>query len=181
MHHFLFVLTLILISTAALPGQQQWQEFKSYEGRFQVMAPGAFQQKVDSIETPVGKLAYHVFFYQPAAADSADNLIYMLSYCDYPPLTVHSDSTELLNDFFQATIESAVESVKGELAYSSERPFFNYPGRIWRIDYINGEAVIKTRALVAGNRYYALQTATVKGRSMNTASDRFMDSFRLLE
>lgn len=176
-----FVLTLLFFSSSQLAAQQSWQETSSYEGRFRVLAPGPMLQKVDSIETPVGKLAYHVFFQEPEAKDSADNLIYMVSYCDYPAFTLHSDSTELLEEFFETTIESAVESVGGELAYSSERPYREYPGRIWRIDYLEGQAVIKTRALVAGNRYYALQTATLRSRSLNTASERFMDSFRLLE
>ena len=181
MRHYLLVLILLSLGAGRLAGQQQWEEFKSYEGRFRVLSPGVFQQQVDSIETPVGELAYHIFFYQPEAKDSADNLIYMLSYCDYPDFSLDADSTELLNEFFEATIESAVESVHGELAYASDRPYFDYPGRIWRIDYLNGQAVIKTRALIVGNRYYALQAATLKGYSLNTASDRFMDSFRLLE
>ena len=181
MRHILFFILLLSFCAGQVAGQQQWQEFKSYEGRFSVLAPGAFQQQVDSIETPVGRLAYHVFFYQPETKDSADNLIYMISYCDYPPFSLDADSTDLLNEFFEATIESAVESVDGELAYASDRPYFRYPGRIWRINYLDGQALIKTRALVAGNRYYALQTATVKNRSLNPASDRFLDSFRLLE
>lgn len=178
---FCFLGLIFLFCAGTLPAQEQWEEHQSYEGRFRILAPGQMKQQVDSVETPLGKLAYHVFFHQPAEKDSADNLIYMVSYCDYPPLTLDEDSTELLNEFFAATIESAVESVGGELAYADERPYFGHPGRIWRIDYLNGQAVIKTRALVAGNRYYALQTATVKGRSLNTASSRFMDSFRLLE
>ena len=180
MRHCLFIF-LLTVAAGPLAAQQKWKDFQSFEGHFRVSAPGEFREKTDSIETPVGKLAYHVFFYQPEVKDSADNLIYMVSYCDYPPFALDADSTELLNEFFDVTIEAAVESVNGELAYSSERSFFSYPGRIWRIDYLNGQAVIKTRALIVGNRYYALQTATLKGHSLNTASDRFMDSFRLLE
>lgn len=175
---------LILLLLAAWPGwlaaQQGWKAFKSDEGRFSVLAPGGLQEHVDSIETAVGKLAYHTFFHQPAA-DSSDNLVYMLSYCDYPAYALHADSSELLEEFFEATIETAVKAVKGELIYSGEKDYLGHPGRVWRIDYLNGQAVIKTRALVAGNRYYALQTATVKGRSLNPATDRFLDSFRLLE
>ena len=179
-------LVLLALGLPSSPLQAQadkWEEFKSYEGRFRVLVPGPMVQRVDSLETPIGTLAYHTFFYQPPKEEesTADNLLYLLSYCDYPEHTVHSDSAELLDEFFSATIEEAVESVHGELAYSDSQEYFGYPGRIWRIDYINGQAVIKTRALVAGNRYYALQTATVKGRSLNTASSRFMDSFRLLE
>lgn len=182
--HFRLFLPLFLsfsVGPGWLAAQQGWQAFRSYEGRFSVLAPGPLQEKVDSIETAVGKLAYHTFFYQPPASDSTDNLLYMLSYCDYPPFTLDADSTELLAAFFEATIEAAVESVDGELAYSSEQGHLGYPGRIWRIDYLRGQAVIKTRALVVGNRYYALQTATVKGRSLNPATGRFLDSFRLLE
>ncbi len=173
-------LAAVAVLQPALAQRPSWEEFQSYEGRFRVLAPGPMEHKVDSVETPIGKLAYHTFFYQSPEADSAENYFYMLSYCDYPEGALHADSTELLDEFFDATIESAVESVRGELIYSSERDHRNNPGRIWRIDYLNGQAVIKTWAVFADNRYYALQAVTVKGRSLNRAMDRFLDSFRLL-
>ncbi len=170
----------------ALPARAQsaaWEEFKSYEGRFRVLAPGPMQHRVDSLETPVGKLAHHTFFYQPPKTEesTADNLLYLLTYCDYPENTVHSDSAELLEEFFAVTIEEAVKSVKGELAYASPQDYFGYPGRVWRIDYIKGQAVIKSRAVVVGSRYYSLQTAMARERSLNPSANRFLDSLRLLE
>ncbi|MCB0555116.1 MAG: hypothetical protein KDD02_16315 [Phaeodactylibacter sp.] len=170
----------------SLPLQAQsdkWEEFKSYEGRFRVLAPGPLQHRVDSVETSIGTLAYHTYFYQPPKEEEskADNLLYMLSYCDYPENTVHSDSAALLEEFFDATIEQAVKSVKGELAYSSVQDYFGYPGRIWRIDYLNEKAVVKTRAVVVGSRYYSLQTAMVRERNLNPSANRFLDSLRLLE
>ena len=158
---------------------QLWKELKSYEGNFRILCPGEMEVKVDSMITGIGQLAYHTFYFQDD--NTAENLLYMLSYCDYPEYTVHSDSTELHQEFFKATLESAVNSVNGVLLYSDDMDFRGYPGKVWRIDYLNGMAVIKTRAYLIGNRYYSLQTITLKERSLNTASDKFLDSFRLLE
>lgn len=166
------------------PGQaDKWEELKSYDGRFRLMAPAPMQHKVDSLETSLGTMAYHTFFYHtPKETEkTADNLLYMLSYCDYPEYSVHSDSADLIPEFFEATIESAVGSVGGKLLYSSEQDYRGYPGRYWRIDYLNGQAVIKTKALLVGARYYALQTIMLKNKGLNTSTNRFMDSFQLME
>lgn len=162
-----------------LPDSIPWKVFKSYEGRFRLVVPGEMIEKIDSIETRIGVLAYHTYFFQPED-EHADNLLYMLSYCDYPEYSVHSDSTDLLDDFFDTTIETAVESVNGELLYSDVIQFKHYPGRIWRIDYLDGKAVIKTKVFLIGRRYYSLQTIMHIGRSLNLSSDKFLDSFRLL-
>ena len=145
-----------------------------------MLVPGPVELKVDSINTDIGKLAYYTFIYQPED-QKADNLLYLISYCDYPEYTVHSDSAELVAEFFDATIETAVSSVKGELLYDNELFLKNYPGRIWRIDYLEGRAVIKNRAFVVKNRFYSLRTIALKEKNLNPSSDRFFESFHLLE
>lgn len=155
-----------------------WQEFSHYDGRFSVVSPGPFTEKIDSVRTALGVLAYHSFFFQPSA-ENADNAVYMVSYCDYPEGSVHSDSIGLVQDFFDATQESAALSVRGDVRYSDSVALYNYPGRIWRIDYRDGRASIRTRAYVVANRYYAIQTVCKKELGLNPSSDRFLDSFRL--
>ncbi|MEM8906574.1 MAG: hypothetical protein AAGD05_01905 [Bacteroidota bacterium] len=179
---FFFSSSLLLFMTLLLGGwmPNSWQEFISYEGKFKVLTPGEMITKTNEIETAIGNLTYHTFLHQPEDK-TADNLVYMVSYCDYPPYTISSDSTELVNDFFTTTIESAVSSVKGVLRYSSEIQLGNYPGRLWRIDYGEGSALIKTKAYLIGQRYYSIQTITLKDRSLNGASDFFLDSFHLIE
>lgn len=162
------------------PESKSWREYNSYDGRFSILSPGEMKQKVDSIQTPIGTLAYHTYFFQTEQKD-ADNVLYMLSYCDYPAGAIHSDSTELLKEFFDATIESAVDAVKGELRYERNAKYKDYPGKIWRIDYLDGNALIKTKAFVINSRYYTLQTITTKNRSLNLSSDKFLDSFKLIE
>lgn len=158
---------------------QDWQEYKSFEGKFRVLVPAKMTAKVDSIQTEVGKLAYHTHLYQPEAEKEAQNLIYMVSYVDYPELSIHSDSTALVDEFFDNTVESATEAVMGNLIYSAETSLHEYPGRLWRIEYLEDRAVIKTRAFLVKNRYYAIQTICLKEKALNTASDTFFNSFKI--
>lgn len=159
--------------------QTGWTEFKSYDGNFRVLCPGELTEKIDTIDTEVGEVAYHTFVYQPPERDAA-NLVYLVSYCDYPEGIVFADSTGLVDDFFQETMDAAAFSIDGELMYSTDIQLDTFPGKLWRIDYLNGQAVIKTKAYLVGNRYYSLQTVTSKSRNINPASETFFDSFRLL-
>lgn len=175
----LIIVVLVVVPFLGYAQEPMWRAFSDQEGQFQVYAPDRMEEKMDTIETAVGPLVYHTFFYQPAD-QQADNLLYLISYCDYPEGAMHSDSTDLVESFFLITLETARESLQGELVYSDVADYLNYPGKFWRIDYLNGEAVMKTRAILIGNRYYCLQTATVKARSLNRSSERFFNSFKWL-
>ena len=63
--------------------QSTWQSFSSEKGKFTVQTPGEFVEKINKVETPIGDTEYHTFLYQ-SEDDKADNLVYMVSYCDYP-------------------------------------------------------------------------------------------------
>lgn len=153
-----------------------WKEYKSVEGKFQVLTPGDFDRAVDTVKTDLGKLAYHILVYNNTQKN-AENLFYMITFCDYPPGTIHSDSTALLKDFFEASIDQAASSVKGEVMYQGDITLKGYPGKMWRINYLRDQAVIKTRAFIVGNRFYSIQTVTLKDMAINAASERFFDSF----
>lgn len=157
-----------------------WQNFTSIHGQFKVRIPGKFKEKVDTFETKIGQLVYHTFFYQDQS-EGAENFVYMISYVDYPAEAVHSDSTEFLEEFFQATIDEATFSIDGELAYSNPIEEQGYPGFLWRINYRQNKGVVKTKALLKANRYYAIQAVTIKDLALDLAIDRFLDSFRILE
>lgn len=159
----------------------EWQDFYSYPGRFRVRAPGTMEERVDTVQTAVGPIAYHTFTYvSPRREQYAENVFYMVSYCDYPPGTLHEDSTQLIRAFLDATVDEAVTAVRGELIYDNPIDYFDYPGRFWRIHYRGGDAVIKTKALLVGRRYYSIQTAMKREMALNRASDTFIDSFRLI-
>ncbi|NUO02208.1 MAG: hypothetical protein HUU01_16500 [Saprospiraceae bacterium] len=176
----LLAATALFTNPAWAQSLASWVPVNSYDGRFQVLSPGLMPEKTDSIKTPLGTLAYRVHFYQPEDK-TADNLLYMISWCDYPEGSFHPDSIDLLDEFFHATMESAAFSVKGTVVYSDAWEMDGHRGRIWRIDYLDGNAIIKTRAFVAGDRYYALQTVSRKERHLNPSGEKFFDSFRLIE
>jgi len=175
-----------LLSVCLLPvwvqaqTKPRWEEFRSYEGRFRVLSPGDMRSKTDTIETAIGKLAYHTYFFEDAA-QSTENAVYLLSYCDYPAGSLHHDSIELLADFFDATVKESAFSVAGDVVWSNDLRLGAYPGKFWRVDYKDKRAVIKTRAYVVGNRYYSVQTVMKRERSLNASSDKFLESFRIFE
>lgn len=155
-----------------------WQELANLAGRFKVLSPGSLQEKIDSIDTPLGQMVYHTFYCQPPE-ESRENEVYMISYVDYPSGTLHSDSIDLVNELLDESQTAAAESVRGELLFSQNGAQNGYPFRYWRIDYLNGRASIRTKALVVKNRFYTIQTVARRELGMNHATDRFIDSFRV--
>ncbi len=159
---------------------EDWLVYKSHEGGFIIESPGKIKEVINRANTSLGELEYHIFIYRDNSKDP-DNLAYMVSYCDYPDGSIHSDSTELAQDFFEATIDQAVESVNGKLAYSSESKYRGYPGMIWRTDYGGDDGgIIRTKAFIKGQRYYSIQTVCSKDKSMNLSSDKFFNAFNLI-
>jgi len=158
----------------------EWKDYYSYDGGFRVRTPGPMTERVDTITTPLGPMAYHTFMHLVNDEKYAENVFYMVSYCDYPPGALHQDSTDLLAEFFTATVSEAVRSVRGQLVYSDAIEYMDYPGHIWRIHFRGGDAVIKTKALIVDDRYYTIQTVMKREMVLNRASDTFLDSFRLL-
>lgn len=179
MRKIISILFLFSFVSYSLVGQT-WEVFQSFDGKFSVLTPGKMEKKENPIETEIGQLNYITYIHQPTSKE-ADNLVYMVSYCDYPEFSVHSDSTDFISEFFTTTVETAVESVKGELAYSSEISLDEYPGMLWRVNYNDDQALIKTKAFLVKNRYYSIQVITLKDKSMNLLIDKYLDSFSLLD
>lgn len=161
--------------------EQRWSELNDLDGRFRLMTPAALTHKVDTVETGVGTQAYHTFFFQVPDKDEAENIIYAISYVDYPVGSLHHDSLELVAEFLAGTEEEAADAVGGEVIYGADKTISGYPARQWRIDYPSkgGTASARTLAGVAGNRYYELKVFSLRAAGLNDSADRFFDSVRL--
>ena len=177
---FTFLSLLILSGLQYSFTIEDWFQFRSIEGRFRVMTKGGFERKVATFETDIGEVQSCVYAYTPKDQQNSENLVYMISYNDYPEGTIHSDSTAVLEDFYKATIEESVSSVNGVKIYENDVKLQGFVGKQWRISYANNKATIKTRAFLVKNRYYAIQTVSLSEKSANTATQRFLDSFQLL-
>lgn len=157
---------------------QNWIDVQDLDGRFRIQLPAAWQHQIDTVPTAVGTLAYHTFFLK-VPSDTAENEVYMLSYVDYPEGSLHHDSTELVTELLDASLDAAKERMQGDILFSTDKALQYYPGRYWRIDYLQGQASVRTHAFVANNRYYALQTISRSARGINKSTDRFFESFSL--
>jgi hypothetical protein len=184
---FLFSLPLIgqeAPTTASPDGFYEegirWQTTDDIEGRFSITIPGPFDHRIDTLTTAVGEQLYHTYFYQVPKGERAENLIYVLSYVDYPEGTFPADSTDLIASFFTATEESAAETLRGEIVYATDRQTLGFPGRLWRINYRDGEATARTLAFLVDRRYYELKTFALTNSGLGESTDRFFDSFRYL-
>ena len=166
--------------TKSFEEDHRWEQIDDLEGRFRIETPGPLEHKIDTLDTAVGEQVFHTYFFKVPDLQRAENLIYVLSYVDYPGGALHQDSTELVSELLRSTEESAAEALRGEVVYATDREVLGYPGRIWRIDYKDGEAQARTLAFVVGGRYYELKTFALSGRGLSEASDRFFRGFRLL-
>jgi len=175
----LFISTAVLCFS--LPGiSQSWKQHHSYPGMFSILAPEEMQTKTDTIKTALGGLVQHITFYHDKRPDGENN-VYMVTWFDYPEGVMHHDSTELVQALFDETVEAAAFSVAGNVRWSSDIRYGPFPGRFWRVDYKDGRGVIKTKAWLVRNRYYAVQVVTRRDRALNYQADKFMDSFRLMD
>jgi hypothetical protein len=157
----------------------QWVTYKSVEGRFQIEAPATLSPRIQQISTAVGLVEYYTYFYD-AQSDSTGSFLYLVSTCVYPEGAFHSDSLALLEDFFMATIEQSAISVSGEVVFTDQIRYDNYPGRFWRTHYNGGRTVMKTKCYLVNDRFYSVQVAVDAAYSLHPDIDRFFDSFRII-
>ncbi len=156
-----------------------WKETISLHGDFKVECPGSMKEVSTKAETAIGTLEYHTYVFRDENPE-ADNLMYTITYCDYPEGSLHSDDKELAQEFLAATVEESASSIDAELLYQTDVEVGDYPAKLWRVDYNNGEGAIRTKAFVKENRFYSIQTVCSREKSLNKSSDKFMNSFRFL-
>ncbi len=181
-------LMAVFLLCTAFTAASEWATFTNYEGKFRVRVPtlpdspteAVMREKVTARKTAVDTLYDHTFFLRLDEKD-VQNVFYIVSYCDYPKGTFHTDSTELVKAFFDATIEGAVASVGGKLQYQSDILLNSYRGKLWRITYNGERAISKSKCYLVRDRFYMLTTIMKREKGLNPSADKFLDSFEVLE
>ncbi len=170
------ILSVLLFSLSMLTSN--WREFKTYDGKFRVLVPkGEMTDKATKIKTALGEVEYHTFMHR-SEEKNPDCVFYVVNYCDYPKGTFPADSTELINDFLDETVNESVRTVGGTLTYQSDIQILTNHGKIWRVHYNGERALIKSKCFLVGDRFYLIQTMMLKEKSMNPSADKFLDSFQ---
>lgn len=178
MKQFVF---LILAFGGSLTGgaQAPWHEFVQEDGSFRILFPQEPTVKYDTLTTNIGDIIQQSIFLQET--DTAIGApTFLLNIWEYPDFTVHSDSAELVQELLETTVSATVEELAGDLRYQTKIAVQGFPGLLWRVDYLNEEATLKTQAFVVENRLYSIQIACMRSKNHHPSINRFLDSFALL-
>jgi hypothetical protein len=149
------------------------QEFKSEAGGFAVTAPVALTERIQAVETQVGKIDYHMFL------GEQNNAAYSVGYADFPPALIQKSDPEKLLD---GSRNGTVSRVNGELVTETRIALKGNPGRELVIDAMaksEADMTIMAHLFLVGNRLYMVMVAAKKGRLSGSAMDDFLRSFQL--
>lgn len=172
----LIVFFIFFCTNGAVFGQK-WVKFSPKGQPFEILCPGEMKNGEKKLITEIGEIHPVTWVYQ--GMENENNYIYSISYVDYPEGTFHPDSTELINEFFKVSMDTHIKDIKGELVYKAPANYYSYPGVMYRASYNQNRAVAKSRMIMAGDRFYALQVYTISEKSLNEDMDRFLNSFEI--
>ncbi|MBK9734527.1 MAG: hypothetical protein IPO92_05975 [Saprospiraceae bacterium] len=175
-YFILFFLVNLFLGIRYGHAQADWKIFSPENQPYEVFAPGEMKYGEKNLLTDVGEIKVVTYMHEGAKSDP--NFIYLINYVDYPEGTFHPDSTELIDDLFKISIKTNLNDLKGELVYSTSANYGVYPGMLYRATYNKGNAIIKSKMFLIGDRFYALQVYTLSEKSLNPEMDRFLDSFK---
>lgn len=174
------IILIIFMLTPLLSFGQAWELFKDEAGAFQVYAPKIVKTLDQEMETDIGKIVSHSIYFMETDTEEEKGKLFLVNYYDFPEGSMHSDSVEILSEFFRSTLESASAAVQGELLYADDIRIKGYPGKLWKIAYNGGLAVLKSKAYIVGRRYYSITSVSDRRKSLDNKMNEFLDSFRLI-
>ena len=174
---FSVLVLLFLMQLPSTIGAQSLVRSRPPECRCQFEMDGIPVKKIQQVQTDIGPVDYYSFVLE--GKESGSFLTTVVSFADYPEDALSLDSANFQQEFFQTSIEQAVDQLSGVLIYQSEIEEASVPGRLYRIDYGDGMTV-KSKVYLDGRRFYLLQAFYLRDKEKGHAADRFLQSFQLL-
>lgn len=74
-----------------------------------------FKKTAQTIGSSVGNLVMKITSYEPAESAKDQNYVYMLFETNYPDSIIHSNKTDLSDQYFRDANDGAVKNVNGKL------------------------------------------------------------------
>ncbi len=172
------ILLIVIILFGSIKGYTQnvWYNLPTDTLGFNAFFPEKPIHVNQKLETELGDLLQETFY---ISRDEGPVYVYQINFLEYPEGTIHSDSTDLLDEFYQETIWAAMEQFQGVLVYDNEISLKGFPGRLYRIDYNDEKLTLKVHCFVVRNRYYSVQVIHNKGVKSN-AVERFFNAFDIV-
>ena len=171
----IFIFSAMYFFAKAQP--DNWQVYTSDIGLFSVETPYEIKVKEQQIKTGIGELIQYTYL-ASSPFEKDDNQLFMIQWVQYPDGLISADSTDMIEELLDITRDEAVKSVGGELIYKDVITKQGRPGRLWKIQYNEGRASIKSNVFYDDNRMYTISVVSYRNMSVNPGVDRFISSFR---
>jgi|WetSurSiteA1Bulk_404760.scaffolds.fasta_scaffold36656_1 hypothetical protein len=169
----------ILLLTMGFATQDNWFLLK-YDV-FNIAFPKEPTSQPQVINSEIGELKINIFMYDASEAGNDENLVYLVSSTEYPDSLINSGKTEILPDLFKNTLQGILNNVNGKLLSENVIEINGFPGREVKVDFMEGQAIIKIRIFLVKNKLFMIETITETAKFPNKSIDRFMDSFKLTD
>jgi len=173
MNILFFVHTMISIISL------NWTVFTSDKGGFSVLAPGEMVYAVNEIPTSSGEIAFHNYSYR--AQDTIEQVfLYSVTHYTLPISELHQDSTVAAAELFDETLNTISERIRGEVLYTQTEKWQNFPARISRIKYNDGQYSLKNKMILANDQIYLIEVFSSYDSGAEFKIRKFIESFKLL-
>ena len=172
------ILILLFLATLVVPMcAQEGGAVDNLAFTFKAEFPSKPDFQQQSIPSPMGDLTLNLYLYEGGEED--ENLLYLANATAYPPETVHSDSTDKIEAFYQGAISGAASNVNGSVLTRKVIDVDGYEGREVTIEMsADGNiAIIRSRLVLIQNVIYMMQTIAKEEKDGNQAAQVFLESF----
>ena len=171
------ILIVLALLTGAVAGVIQAQtvtptdqvlskEYVSPDHRFKIRFPDVPREFDLPLDTKAGQIVSHSVMH-------TSTITYWLAYTDYPRSLDKADT-------IKATLDKARDGSLARVAKEDPRILTEtdilvdgHPGRFLRVE-LKGDAIIRSKIILAGNRQYVLVVGTPKGDPKNVEAQRYM-------
>jgi hypothetical protein len=175
----LIVTIVVLLLTMSFTNQDTWFLLKS-DG-FTITFPKEPASQPQVVNSDIGELKINIFIYDASESGADDNLVYLASSTEYPDSLISSEKTEILPVLFKNTIDGILSNIQGKILSETAIEINGFPGREVKVDFMEGQAIIKIRIYLVKNILYMVETITETSKVPNKSIDKFMDSFKLAD
>jgi hypothetical protein len=167
---FILCAIVLLISGCDILG---WRAYTSAEGGFSVRLPAEPKGQKIILDTGVGRTYLNIYILNR----KDDNFVYSIGYVDYPASLFQLKNADKILDDGR---DGAVKNIKGKLISESKISINKNPGREVTIEATAGDAVLRAKFFLVGQRMYQLMVTTSKKKSKSYQILKFLDSFELI-
>jgi len=156
------------------------KDYLSPDGRFRIRFPDVPKEFDSSYDSKIGQVVSRSLVY-------ASDVTLLVNYTDYPMISAKPDAVKALLDSARDGGLARVAKEVPRILAESDISVDGYPGRFLRVE-LKGDAIIRFKIVLAGNRLYSLAVGTPKGdarvvdsqNSYEKVASGFFDSFKIM-